>query len=81
MATLSEELRSRVLVKGKIPRGALSRIAEYMGVAPGTVRNWIDRTNTPGALGAPMIRKFLRSDVDLAARKPGPKRKSVVASF
>lgn len=69
-------MTTQVLIKRlrkRIKRGALSRIAEYCGVSPTTVRNWVDGLWMPGAQQRPFLMDVATGKVDLTPKKTGPK--------
>ncbi len=80
MATLSEKLRKRVLTKSlAIPRGAPSRIAEFVGVSPTTALTWLLGKHTPSKHVEIKLKEMLADhtaayrDFDFSARKTGRK--------
>ena len=86
MQTLSDKLRERFTVerKGKkrveIPRGAISRIAEFVGVYPQTVSRWLKDGHEPSIHVAPKVSELLRlKEFNFAAFRSGPK-KSIIAT-
>lgn len=60
MASLSEQLRTRIILPdGTLPRGALSRVAESLGVYPSTVMRWM-RGKKPSPRLAIAVREMMK---------------------
>jgi transcriptional regulator with XRE-family HTH domain len=54
-----------------IRRGALSRVAEYLGVSVMTVSKWYSGEWEPGLHTADQIREMISKGIDLSSRNKG----------
>tara|TARA_R110000868_G_C10443835_1_gene725641 strand:+ start:182 stop:436 length:255 start_codon:yes stop_codon:yes gene_type:complete len=59
--------------KKRIPRGAISRVSEYIGQPWHRTRLYIFGVETPDDSTARLIQDFVHSRQPISALKPGPK--------
>jgi DNA-binding transcriptional regulator YiaG len=60
---------------GTLKRGALSRVAEYLGVSGGTVKLWASGEWKPAAATNERILGMIADSIELSAKKTGPRPK------
>lgn len=53
--------------RGVIPRGALARVSEHLGVAKGTVKNWMNGSWMPSEEMRNLIADMIEAKIDLSA--------------
>lgn len=84
MATAPEKLVTqlikRISTRDTVRRGAVSRVAERLGVANSTVASWVFGNRTPSPLVLDRLKTLLSDkSADFSAKKSGPKSNGIKA--